>query len=103
MKGFTCLIHMLILTWSSIFQCYYVNSTLYSYPLHTFGRAGLSGVSKQTFLSPWNSKYAENHNDYTKKIILITICYSMITIHLCHRHHHHHHPYLHIRYYHHRN
>ncbi|TNN14628.1 Secreted frizzled-related protein [Schistosoma japonicum] len=46
-----------------IILCYFVNSTIYSYPLHTFGRIGMIGASKQSFLNSWNSKYDNKHDN----------------------------------------
>ncbi|CAH8854772.1 unnamed protein product [Trichobilharzia szidati] len=66
MSSVAHLFYVQILIFLSIFQCYFVNSTIYSYPLQTFGRIGLSGASKQSFLGSWNSKYAEKHDDYSK-------------------------------------
>ncbi|CAI2730622.1 unnamed protein product [Schistosoma spindalis] len=63
----TFLIYLWIINFSIILSCYYVNSTVYSYPLHIFGRIGLTSASKQPFLSSWNSKYNKNHDNYPKR------------------------------------
>ncbi|CAH8565079.1 unnamed protein product [Schistosoma intercalatum] len=67
MKTITFLINLWIIIFSIILSCYYVNSTVYSYPLHIFGRIGLTSASKQPFLSSWNSKYIKNHDNYPKR------------------------------------
>ncbi|CAH8578419.1 unnamed protein product [Schistosoma bovis] len=67
MKRITFLINLWIINFSIILSCYYVNSTVYSYPLHIFGKIGLTSASKQPFLSSWNSKYIKNHNNYPKR------------------------------------
>ncbi|CAH8520345.1 unnamed protein product [Schistosoma turkestanicum] len=61
------LIYLWIITYSLMLFCYYVNSTIYSYPLHLFGRIGLTGASKHSLHNSWNSKYAENHDSYPKR------------------------------------
>ncbi|CAH8580156.1 unnamed protein product [Schistosoma margrebowiei] len=67
MKRITFLINLWIFNFSIILSYYYVNSTVYSYPLHIFGRIGLTSASKQPFLSSWNSKYIKNHDNYPKR------------------------------------
>lgn len=67
MTRIVCSIYLWIIIFSIILSCYYVNSTVYSYPLHIFGRIGLTGASKQPFLSSWNSKYGKNHDNYPKR------------------------------------